>query len=41
MAKHRVEKVTKGETIEAMIINGLGFTDRPLSYHYNFLKTSL
>ncbi|MDP6595438.1 MAG: hypothetical protein QGI86_06025 [Candidatus Poribacteria bacterium] len=24
-----------------MIINGLGFTDRPLSYHYNFLKTSL
>ena len=25
------EKVTTGEAIKAMIINGLGFTDRPLT----------
>ena len=35
---HEDEKITTGEAIKAMIINGLGFTDRPMSLTPQFFE---
>ncbi len=39
IAPHEQEKVTMGEAIAAMIINGLGFSDRPLSLTPQFFES--
>lgn len=39
IAPHFQEKITTGEAIAAMIINGLGFSDRPLSLTPQFFES--
>lgn len=39
IAPHHQESVTVGEAIAAMIINGLGFSDRPLSLTPQFFES--
>ena len=34
------EEITTGEAITGMILNGLGFSDRPMSLTPNFSRTS-